>query len=134
MTLVTTDMTAAHAALAAMAYLLVKHAIADFFLQTERQREEKGFYGKAGGVVHSLIHVALTAPVFLLLPPIGAALVAGLLAAEFAVHYHIDWAKEQIIRDLGWTSHDTQFWWALGVDQLLHGLTYVGLLWIVYSA
>lgn len=122
-----------HLVLAAMAYLLIKHCIADFILQTENQRRGKGVYGALGGITHSLTHVALTAPVFLLLPALGAGSVAALLAGEFVIHYHLDWAKDQITHRNGWTTRDTAFWWALGIDQLLHGLTYVALLFLVVS-
>jgi hypothetical protein len=123
-------MSPVHAALAAITYLLVKHAIADFILQTDLIFRQKGNYGAPGGLLHALIHILLTAPVFFLFPGGGPALAAGLLAAEFVVHYHIDWTKEQIVRHEGWTPRDTKFWWALGIDQLLHGLTYVAILWI----
>lgn len=123
-------MSPAHAALAAITYLLVKHTAADFILQTDRIFREKGRYGAPGGLQHALIHILLTAPVFLLFPGGGLALAVALLAAEFALHYHIDWLKEQIVKHEGWTPKDTPFWWALGVDQLLHGLTYVAILWI----
>jgi Protein of unknown function (DUF3307) len=116
--------------LSAMAYLLIKHAVADFILQTEAQRREKGNYGATGGLTHSLTHIALTTPVFAFLPPAATGIVATLLAAEFVLHYHIDWAKEQIVRKNAWTSHDTPFWWAIGIDQLLHGLSYAGLIWL----
>ena len=49
--------------LTAMAFLLVKHALADFLLQTEYQRSTKGTYGAPGGIIHSALHIALTAPV-----------------------------------------------------------------------
>ncbi len=123
-------MSPVHAALAAITYLLVKHAVADFMLQTEPIYRQKGRYGAAGGLLHALIHILLTAPLFVLFPGGGPALATGLLAAEFLVHYHIDWAKEQIVRSHGWSSQDRNFWWALGIDQLLHGLTYVAILWI----
>jgi hypothetical protein len=123
-------MSPAHVALAAITYLLVKHALADFFLQTERIFREKGCYGAPAGLLHALIHILLTAPVFLLFPGAGPALAAVLLAGEFVAHYHIDWLKEQIVKHEGWSPNDTIFWWALGIDQLLHGLTYVAILWI----
>jgi hypothetical protein len=119
--------------LVAMAYLLIKHCIADFLLQTENQRRTKGDYGALGGITHALTHIALTAPVFLILPPVEIGAIAALLAGEFTVHYHLDWAKEQAVRHNGWTSRDTPFWWALGIDQLGHGLTYVALLWLALS-
>lgn len=123
-------MSPVHAALAAVTYLLVKHAIADFILQTDLIFRQKGNYGAPGGIWHALIHILLTTPVFWLFPGGSAGLAAVLLAAEFVIHYHIDWTKEQIVRSHGWTGKDTFFWWALGLDQLLHGLTYVGMLWV----
>jgi len=119
-----------HAALAATSYLLVKHAAADFFLQTDAIFKQKGNYGALGGLQHALIHILLTAPVFLLFPGGSSGLAIGILAAEFLVHYHIDWTKEQILRRNGWTTRDRMFWWALGFDQLLHGLTYTAILWV----
>jgi hypothetical protein len=50
------------------------------------------------------------------------------------LHYHIDWAKMNINKQCGWKA-DTheEFWWLLGVDQLLHALTYIGLVALVTS-
>ena len=52
------------------------------------------------------------------------------VAGEFAVHYHLDWGKEQFVRRNRLTTSDTWFWWALGLDQMMHGLTYVALIWL----
>jgi len=123
-------MSPVHATLAAMAYLLTKHAVADYFLQSETIYRQKGIYGAPGGLLHAFTHILLTAPVFLLFPGGSAALAFGLLGAAFLVHYHIDWAKEQIVRHYGWRFDDRQYWGALGFDQLLHGLTYVAILWV----
>lgn len=120
------------AVLLAMTYLLIKHLFADFLFQTERQRLTKGNYGALGGLTHALTHIVLTAPVFLLLPPIGIAAIALLLAGEFALHYHIDWSKEQLLRRNRWSLTDQAFWWALGTDQLAHGLSYVALIWLAF--
>ena len=95
-------MSPTHVALAAMAYLLAKHAIADFALQTQLIYNQKGIYGAPGGLLHAFIHILLTLPVFLLFPTGSVGLAALLLAGEFIVHYHIDWAKEQIVRQYGW--------------------------------
>ena len=123
-------MSPAHAALAAITYLLAKHAVADFFLQTPLIYSQKGIYGAPGGLLHAFIHILLTAPVFLLFPTGSAELAAALLAGEFFVHYHIDWTKEQIVRHYGWKFADRQYWCALGLDQFLHGLTYIAILWV----
>jgi hypothetical protein len=122
-------MSPAHLALAAMIYLLSKHAVADFVLQTPLIYRQKAIYGAPGGLLHALIHILLTAPVFLLFPGGSAGLAFVLLAGEFAAHYHIDWAKEQIVGRYGWTFADRAYWCALGADQLLHGLTYAAILW-----
>lgn len=122
------------AALAAVAYLLLKHWVADFLLQTEYQRKTKGIYGALGGFTHVLTHVLFSAPVFLILSGIGLRQALLILAGEAAIHYHLDWTKANIVRIRGWTSRDSYYWWALGMDQLLHGLTYVGMVWAALAA
>jgi hypothetical protein len=121
-------------ALAAVAILMFKHAIADFYLQTPYQYLNKGKYGHPGGIIHAGIHTALTPLVYLVLLP-GSFLIAGALAVgEFALHYHIDWLKEQITHRNGWTTQNRGFWFALGTDQLLHGLTYLGIVAVLVIA
>jgi Protein of unknown function (DUF3307) len=111
--------------LAAVGVLMLKHAAADFFLQTPFQYCNKGIYGHPGGFLHAGIHVALTPLVYLLIAPASLLLAASIALGEFVVHYHIDWAKEQITRSAGYTPQTPRFWHALGIDQLLHGLTYL---------
>jgi len=111
--------------LAAVGVLMLKHAAADFFLQTPFQYCNKGIYGHPGGFLHAGIHVALTPLVYLLVAPASLLLAASIALGEFVVHYHIDWAKEQITRRAGYTPQTPHFWHALGIDQLLHGLTYL---------
>lgn len=119
-----------HATLAAMLYLLAKHMVADFFLQNEIITTQKGIYGAPGGLLHAAIHIVLTAPVFLLVPGGGLQLALLILGAEFVVHYHIDWSKEQIVRLGDWHPTDRAYWFAMGIDQFLHGLTYIAILWV----
>jgi len=120
--------------LAAVAVLMLKHTIADFYLQTPYQYLNKGTYGHPGGFMHSAIHVALTPLVYLVLVP-GSLLIALAIAlAEFAVHYHVDWLKEQITHRNGWTAQDRGFWYALGTDQLVHGLTYLAIVGVLVVA
>jgi hypothetical protein len=111
--------------LVAVAVLMAKHMAADFFLQSAYQCRNKGTYVHPGGLLHSGIHVALTPLVYLVTAPVSLLLAIGIAVGEFAVHYHIDWAKEQIIRRCGWTPQTSRFWNALGFDQFLHGLTYL---------
>jgi Protein of unknown function (DUF3307) len=126
-------LTATELMLAGVAYLLVKHAIADFFLQTRYQWANKGRYGHPGGLLHVAIHGALSLPVLLILVPQSAGDAATVLAAEAFVHYHCDWIKEQVVKRWGWTPATDGFWRAMGVDQLVHGLTYVGMAWALAS-
>lgn len=120
-------------ALAAVAVLMLKHAVADFFLQTRYQYCNKGIYGHPGGIIHAGIHVALTPLVYLVLAPASLALAAAIAAAEFLAHYHIDWLKERIVRGGGWTAQDAPFWYALGTDQYVHGLTYLLIVWVLIA-
>lgn len=119
--------------LAAVVVLMLKHTIADFFLQTPFQYSNKGTYGHPGGLLHSGIHVALTPLVYLVIAPASLLFALGLTLGEFAIHYHVDWAKEQFTHRNGLGPKTAGFWYTLGVDQLLHGLTYVaiiaGLVW-----
>lgn len=114
--------------LLAMAALSVKHTIGDFVLQTSYQYRNKGTYGHPGGLLHSGIHVALTLPVFLILAPSSLAMVIAILAGEFIVHYHLDWAKEQLVKRYGLTQTDPWFWYLFGLDQLGHMLTYLAII------
>ncbi len=116
------------AAIALFALLLVKHFVCDFVLQTPWQIAQKGVYGAPGGLVHSGIHIAGTLLALIaVMTPVTT--VVTVLIAEFIVHYHIDWAKEQTVRRLNWKA-GARFWNSIGFDQLLHALTYLAI--VVY--
>lgn len=110
--------------LALMTGFALKHFLCDFVLQTGWQVRNKGRYGHPGGLVHSGLHALGTAPLLLGLPPLA---LVGLLVAEFALHYHIDWSKDRVTKWAGWTPATHMFWIAIGFDQLLHGLSYIAL-------
>jgi hypothetical protein len=114
--------------LVAVAILMLKHTVADFYLQTPYQYINKGIYGHPGGLLHSGIHVALTPLVYIVLAPGSLLLVVAIALGEFAVHYHVDWLKEQLTHRHEWTARDRGFWYALGTDQLVHGLTYLAII------
>jgi len=97
----------------------VKHLLCDYFLQFPRHFTVKGTYGKWGGIEHALIHALGT---LLLLNPIAALI-------DFVVHYHIDWAKMKLGAVKGWKPDNNKFWWALGVDQFAHHITYILLIY-----
>ena len=120
--------------LAAVGVLMLKHTAADFFLQTPYQYCNKGIYGHPGGMLHAGIHVALTPLVYLVLAPASLALTGVIALGEFAIHYHVDWAKERATRGLGLTPQTPGYWHTLGLDQLLHGLTYLGIVAVLVWA
>lgn len=104
--------------------VFLKHFLCDFPFQTEYMLENKGTYGHPGGIFHAGIHALGTFAICLLfsLPYGWIALVDGIL------HYHTDWAKANLTTWYGVTPNDKLFWNLLGLDQLLHMLTYLVLL------
>lgn len=113
-----------------MTALIVKHFICDFPLQAcPWMYRNKGTYGHAGGIVHALIHYLGT---YIVLRAFGvpnwSAWMIG--TTDGLIHYHIDWAKMRLNAAMGWGPHTSEwFWILLGFDQLLHSLTYVGIVW-----
>jgi Protein of unknown function (DUF3307) len=105
----------------------VKHFVADYLLQPGWILRGKGDLRLAGGYVHAGLHALGSLPAFAV-AGLGLQEVAALAAAEFAIHYTIDFTKAGLSR----RSHagpDSRAYWALhGADQLVHQLTYVGLL------
>ena len=111
--------------------LLAKHCVADFFIQTPYQYQNKGIYLHPGGLVHAGIHALMSALVFVLLPPPTAVFALLLLAGEAIIHYHVDFAKERLTRLNEWKPERPQYWQAMGLDQFAHGLTYVLMVWLL---
>ncbi|MCR9069864.1 MAG: DUF3307 domain-containing protein [Rhodobacteraceae bacterium] len=118
--------------LALLAALQVKHLIADYALQSAWMVRNKGIYGHPGGLAHAGIHAGLT---MVALVPFGlpVLMVLALAAAEFVIHYHIDWAKQRVTEPQNLTPADKMFWVLFGADQFLHQLTYLGLVWVLVA-
>lgn len=110
--------------------LTIKHFVFDFLYQPPYQWQNKGTYGHLGGIVHSGQHMIATFFILMFfIAPIPAILIAWV---EFIIHYHMDWFKMNYNKKKGWTATThNEFWILLGVDQLVHSLTYV---LIVYLA
>ena len=109
--------------------LILKHFIIDFPAQTPYQWMNKGTYGHPGGILHAGLHGVGTFLCFAIFFVTPFALFVALL--DMFIHYHIDWVKMNVNKKYGWKA-DThpEFWIALGLDQLAHYLTYVGLIWL----
>jgi hypothetical protein len=125
-------MTAATALLALLAFQ-VKHLVCDFMLQTRYQVDNKGYYGRFGGLTHAAWHILLSIPPLLIVTH-DARLIALLLLGEFVVHYHTDWLKARTQRKRRWTERDSIYWVAFGVDQFVHQVTYIVMIAVVMRA
>lgn len=103
---------------------IVKHFICDFPLQRPIHYLNKGTYGHRGGIYHAAIHAAGT-----LLVCLGFGLPLWLALIDLVVHYHIDWAKMRINSHYKLKPDNSEYFWhLLGIDQMLHYLTYTWML------
>jgi hypothetical protein len=113
--------------------LEIKHYIADYFLQPGWILGGKGNIFHPGGSAHAGIHAALSLVVLLLMgTPIGLAV--ALFAAEFVIHYALDYSKIHYSKGVHVDSRPRRFWALHGVDQLTHQLTYAAMIFIVLKA
>lgn len=110
-----------------VALLQVKHVIADFVLQSPYIIENRRFYGHPGGLLHVAIHAAGSLAALAIIGLPGLVTVLLLILAEAVVHYHIDWSKDNLVASMDLTPKDAGFWYATGIDQGLHQLTYLAM-------
>ena len=111
----------------------LKHYLADYVLQTGWMIAGKGTLNQPGGYVHAGIH-ALGSAIVLLLGRIPLWTVLMLVAAEFIVHFALDYAKAAYGRGVDPDEDAPRFWALHGLDQLLHQLTYVAMLYFALRA
>ena len=115
-----------------LAFLFIKHWYVDFVVQTMQEINEKGTYFKLHGIKHSLkqgIGTAIALAIMHVDPLLGAVLAV----IDFILHYHIDWAKMNLNKYLKLSFNDQGYWTLMGLDQLLHSLTYVFIAWAALS-
>lgn len=123
-----------------LSIFILKHFIVDFLLQTEYQWKNKGTFFHPGGVFHSLLHGLSTT--FILFygidyltdfgkPELIICFIIGNI--DFLIHYMVDWGKININKKFNLIPEKTMFWVMLGLDQTLHLLTYVFIIFLIYS-
>ena len=113
--------------------LQLKHFIADYLLQTGWMIAQKGNLRAWGGYAHAGVHVLGSAIVLAIahVPLLTAVL---LLAAEFVIHYALDYAKVGYGHGID-PDQDAQRFWAMhGLDQFLHQLTYAAMIYFSMTA
>ena len=108
-----------------LAAFTLKHALADFVLQTTWMA--RGKEARAGWVApllaHATVHAGMTLAIALAVAP-GA---WWLSLVDLVVHATLDRAKAFVTLRVRWCPDQPQFWWLLGVDQALHQLTHIAL-------
>lgn len=113
----------------AMVALLLKHTVFDYFVQTGYMIKDKASYGALGGLLHSKLHGVGT---FIALAPFVSVSTAFLCAVvDTIVHYHIDYVKSNVMRQRNPNPAQQLYWVLHGIDQLLHTLTYVAIVWFI---
>ena len=109
--------------------LQIKHYVADYLLQSQWMMAGKGNWRAAGGYAHAGVHSLGTFMVLLVFGmPIPALL--GIVAAEFVIHYGLDYSKVRFTGDVHAATEPRRFWALHGLDQLLHHLTYAGIVYV----
>lgn len=110
----------------------IKHFVVDYLLQKKYQYSNKGTYGHPGGLLHAGLHGVGTFLVLMGGSLVMLPVVILLSLMDSVLHYHIDWAKTNINKKMGWgpDTHE-EFWWLMGLDQLLHSLTYVLIIYLI---
>jgi hypothetical protein len=104
--------------------LQIKHWLIDFVYQTDAMIKYKGHYGHSDGLEHSLWHGGASVVILTLFTPIEWAVILAFV--DFVVHYHIDFIKMRYgEKDIT----NKRFWHHLGFDQMLHQLTYIGIIY-----
>jgi hypothetical protein len=111
-----------------LALFQIKHWYIDFVNQDDEEVKYKGTYLDWRGVKHSLKHGIATMAILTLFTPISWALFFGI--SDFLFHYHIDWFKmNKGNRDI----RTKEFWNHLGLDQMAHQLTYLGIIYALLT-
>jgi hypothetical protein len=110
--------------------LELKHYAADYLLQPRWLLGGKGNLAAIGGYAHAGIHALGTAIVLFI---VGTPLLALLLicAAEFVVHYGIDFVKYRYLSGVDVQTAPWRFWALHGLDQMLHQITYAVIVFFV---
>lgn len=115
--------------------LLVAHELGDFTpLATARIRQAKAEGGPMAPIAaHAAVHAVLVGLAVLVVVRPAMPLLVAAVGLEFTSHFVIDATRARLglrVPALA-NMRSNVFWWALGIDQLLHGLVLIGVAVIV---
>lgn len=109
-----------------------KHFFVDFMFQDAYMYKNKGIYGHMGGIIHAVLHgwatfmICIFYGAFYHIPFDQIHLWYSVGILDAIVHYHIDYLKVKINDAKNWQCNTSErFWHLLGLDQYLHYLTYL---------
>lgn len=108
--------------------LQIKHMFADYFLQTPKMLSGRGEYFHMGRAQHAGVH-AIGSAIVLFVIGASPVFVVLLVAAEWVIHFNIDWGKARYSDAKGYGPYEAGYWRANGFDQALHHLTYLAMAW-----
>ena len=108
--------------------LQIKHTLADYFLQTPIMLSGRGEYLHFGRALHAGVHLIGSAIAFAI---VGTPLwiMAIIVLIEWVVHFHIDWAKARYSDTRELAPNQAAYWRAAGLDQWMHQMTYIAMVW-----
>lgn len=109
-------------------FLLTKHLIFDWYLQTDEMIKRKGVLFDLVGASHSALHgVGTFISVILFVKCFNDAIFIAV--ADFIIHYVIDFIKMNFgCQDM----RSKKFWNHIGLDQYLHQITYLGFVYYIF--
>jgi hypothetical protein len=109
--------------------LQIKHCYADFYLQTYMQTVKKGVWMDPIGLSHTVDHIYSSLIVMLgfsLFVSINPISIIFVVVVEGIIHYLIDFIKVKYgCKD----NTKPIFWTQFGLDQLVHEMTYLWMVW-----
>jgi hypothetical protein len=110
-----------------LALLFFKHFLADFCWQSDRMLKDKGHFGRLGGLQHAGLHGALTYIILMHFLSMQACVMLAVF--DSVIHYIVDWSHRRITVKMSTDSN--VFWMWIGVDQLVHAMTYLSIGFVV---
>lgn len=110
---------------------ILKHFVADFLLQNRWMASHKHILTHPGGWVHAGIQGLSTFLILWAIPYVSVEMALGIGLMETFIHYTIDFTKINIGRYFEFTPDMWKFWVLIGIDQMLHQLTYMGFIYLI---
>lgn len=111
-----------------MTLLLIKHFLADYVFNPAYQPTEKHIYGSIGSLAHVGTHMLWCFALLVWVLPVET--VAIITLFDGLVHYHEDYIKTKFLHERKGLSGRVRRC-ITGIDQLVHMLTYVVIVYFV---